>query len=64
MIEIKISKKLRNIYGDNGTQVVWQWCVDNFGPPEPNGRRWSWDTFHTFWFHSDRDAVAFALKWA
>ena len=48
MIEIKISKKLRNVYGESGTQVAWKWCLDNFGPPEPNGKRWAWDTMRTF----------------
>ena len=62
MIEIKISKNLRDTYGSNGTQVAWQWCVDNFGPPEPNGCRWAWDTFRTFWFHDEQDAMLFALR--
>lgn len=63
MTEIKISKIIRNTYGDTGTQVAWQWCIDNFGPPEPNGTRWAWDTFRTFWFHKEQDAIMFALKW-
>ena len=66
MIEIKITRALRNTYGNNGninTQVTWQWCVDNFGPPEPNGKRWAWDTIRTFWFHKEEDAIIFALKW-
>jgi hypothetical protein len=64
MIEIKISKKHREVYGDRGTQITWQWCVDNYGPPEPNGTRWAWDTIRTFWFHEDKDAVLFALRWS
>jgi hypothetical protein len=63
MIEVKISKKLRNTYGDNGTQVCWQWCIDQFGPPEPNGTRWAWDTTRTFWFHQEQDVVLFQLRW-
>ena len=64
MIEIKISKAHRNTYGDRNTNVVWQWCIDNFGLPEPNGRRWAWDTNRTYWFHNEADAVFFALKWS
>jgi hypothetical protein len=64
MIEIKISKKLRNVYGESGTQVTWKWCLDNFGPPEPNGKRWAWDTMRTFWFHKEEDATLFALRWS
>lgn len=63
MTEVKINKVVRNTYGDTGTQVSWQWCVDNFGPPEPNGTRWAWDTFRTFWFHKEQDAIMFALRW-
>lgn len=63
MIEIKLSKSLRNEYGVNNTNVAWQWCIDNYGLPEPNGKRWAWDTIRTFWFHSEADAVLFALRW-
>lgn len=64
MIEIKISRAIRNTYSNKNTNVVWQWCMDNFGPPEPNGNRWAWDTIRTFWFHSETDAVLFALRWS
>jgi hypothetical protein len=64
MIEIKIKKTLRHVYGERNTQVAWQWCMDNFGPPEPNGKRWAWDTMRTYWFHKEEDATLFALKWA
>ena len=63
MIELKIKKELRNTYGVRNTNVAWQWCVDMFGLPEPNGQRWAWDTHRTFWFHHEADAVLFALKW-
>lgn len=63
MIELKISKTLRNAYSEKGTQVTWQWCMDNFGLPEPNGKRWAWDTHRTFWFHYEEDATLFALRW-
>lgn len=64
MIEIKISKKLRTTYGDRNTNLVWQWCCDNFGSPEPNGSRWAWDTDRIFWFHNETDAAWFSLRWA
>ena len=64
MIEIKISKKLRATYsGKNNTNPAWWWCVENFGLPEPNGKRWAWDTMRTFWFHNEADAILFSLKW-
>jgi hypothetical protein len=65
MIEIKISDELRNTYrGDTGTQVCWQWCIDHLGLPEPRGTRWAWDTTRTFWFHCEKDAMMFALRWS
>jgi hypothetical protein len=64
MIEIKVKRELRTQFGDRNTNVVWQWCVDMFGPPEPNGKRWAWDTFNTFWFYNQADAVLFSLRWA
>lgn len=63
MIELEVSKHLRGTYGDRNTNVVWQWCMDTFGPPEPNGSRWAWDTSRTFWFHNEADASLFALRW-
>ena len=63
MIEIKISKKAHDTYGPDGLDPVRTWCVQNFGQPEPNGFRWAWDTFRTFWFHNEQDAVSFALRW-
>lgn len=65
MIEIKISKELRNrMWGDSSIYPIRQWCVDNFGPPEPNGTRWAWDTIRTFWFHDEQDAMLFQLRWS
>jgi hypothetical protein len=64
MIEVKIDRRLRQVFGEQGTQVTWQWCVDTFGPPEPNGKRWAWDTIRTFWFHKEEDATLFALRWS
>jgi hypothetical protein len=64
MIEIKLPKTRRNEYGVNNTNVAWQWCIDNYGLPEPNGDRWAWDTIRTFWFHREADATMFALRWA
>jgi len=64
MIEVKIDKKLRYVYGDRNTNVVWQWCVDNFGPAGRNGKIWGWDTDRIFWFHDQEDAMIFKLRWS
>lgn len=64
MIEIKISRATRNEYGVTNTNIAWQWCVDKYGPPEPNGKRWAWNTIRTFWFYDEKDAVLFALRWS
>lgn len=64
MTEVKISKRLRHTYtGKGNTNPVWAWCIEQYGPPEPNGRRWAWDTMRTFWFHDPKDATLFMLRW-
>lgn len=64
MIVVKISDELRNTWNEEGVNPVWKWCVDNFGPPEPQGHLWGWNTVRTFWFHQEDDAMWFKLKWA
>ena len=66
MIEVKISPKLRNTYSNRNTNIVWQWCIDNFGLPgqQPSGYRWQFDTHRTFFFTDQADATIFALRWS
>lgn len=65
MIKVEISWETREIYGDQGTQVSWQWCMDNLGLPGQRSQdfRWQWDTLQTFYFTNEADAVMFSLKW-
>lgn len=65
--QVKISNKIRNDYnGPNGTSTCWKWALDNFGSPgqTPNGFRWQWNTYNTFYFRDEADATLFALKWS
>jgi hypothetical protein len=67
MIEVKISKELRSTYREeNGVNVVWAWCREQFGDPGHLGLkvgRWNTDTHLKFLFRDEADAVLFTLKW-
>lgn len=66
MIPIKISKKLRTTYRvEDGVQVCWAWCRENFGAPGWQGNnRWDFYEHRTFVFEQEKDAIMFALKWS
>lgn len=62
MTKIKISKETRSNYNpDGGGLLCWEWCIDKLGMP---GNRWSWDTYKTFEFKNEKDAMLFALIWS
>jgi hypothetical protein len=67
MIEVAISPELRSIYREeDGHNVVWAWCVEQFGDPGILGTkagRWNTDTYVKFVFQNEADAVLFSLKW-
>jgi hypothetical protein len=67
MIEAEISKELRSTYREeDGINVVWAWCVEQFGDPGILGTkegRWNTDTYTKFYFQNEKDAVWFTLRW-
>lgn len=65
MIKIEISPKLRNSYNvETGRNIVFEWCVEQFGTPAPYGlKRWNTDTYNGFLFLNEEDATLFALRW-
>jgi hypothetical protein len=68
MIEVEISKELRRTYRkEDGVNVVWAWCREQFGDPGILGTkegRWNTDTYVKFHFRNEADAVIFSLKWS
>jgi len=64
MIEVKISHEVRHSYDVNGRNPCFEWCIENLGLPQPNGKKWAWNTAQTFWFEDSRDAMLFTLLWA
>lgn len=61
MIEVKITQHTRNMYNPVGGRLLcWEWCVEHIGR---HGLFWEWDTYLTFWFESESDAIAFKLRW-
>jgi hypothetical protein len=67
VIESEISKELRSTYRpEDGINVVWAWCVEQFGDPGILGTkegRWNTDTYTKFYFQNEKDAVWFILRW-
>jgi hypothetical protein len=67
MIEVSISKELRSTYREeDGVNVVFAWCREQFGNPGPLGYksgRWCTDTYTKFHFQNEEDAVLFLIKW-
>jgi len=67
MIEVTISRKLRQTYREeDGHNVVWAWCCEQFGDPGILGTkagRWNTDTYVKFHFRDEEDAVLFLVKW-
>ena len=63
---IKISDQARwNGYNDKGVLKPWTWCIENYGEPGIlDTYKWNWDTFYTFVFRDEADAVLFALRWS
>jgi hypothetical protein len=65
MIEVEISKELRWTYRpEDGRNIVFAWCCEQFGDPAPLGYRWNTDTYTKFRFQYEADAVLFSLKWS
>jgi len=68
MIEVEISRELRQTYREeDGVNVVWAWCCEQFGGPGILGTkagRWNTDTYVRFRFRDEADAVLFSLKWS
>lgn len=67
MIPVTVSKEVRNRYRkSDGLNVAWGWAVDNFGNPGHinTKSRWAFDSYNTFYFRDQADAVLFALTWA
>ena len=63
---IKIPEQVRwASYNDKGVLRPWTWCIENYGEAGLLGPyKWNWDTFYTFVFRDEADAVMFALKWS
>ena len=60
--DVTIDPKTRLTYDPNGgTLLCWKWCVEQFGPP---GILWWFDSYYTFTFEHQEDAVLFALRWS
>lgn len=66
MIPVKITNETRNSYNNDGANHCWSWACDQFGDPgqRPEGFRWQWNTYDTFYFRDEADAVLFSLRWA
>lgn len=63
MTKVKVSDKVRYSYNQSGLSYPWAWCVDNLGiPVREEDRRWSWDTYKTFYFRDEADAIMFVLN--
>lgn len=61
MTAIKVSPQTQRIYRTtDGVGVCWAWACQQFGNP---GSRWQFDTYQTYMFRDQSDAVLFALKW-
>jgi hypothetical protein len=69
MIKVRISAESRYSYNSDGMSNPWAWCWDKFGQPGTNhttGEKgvWDWDSYLTFLFDNEKDAILFALRWA
>ena len=63
---VTISKTVRyQGYDAKGILKPWAWCIENLGPGGVLGPyKWNWDTFYTFVFRDEEDAVMFSLRWS